>query len=376
MAEQTTQSNRVDAQKLDPNMKLEQTGELGLTWLSPKEQPFRLSGFPWFHQDGVYRRLPLSPGHEIPPAVNQLANSTAGGQIGFRTNSPRLAIRVDLAGKAGMYHMPATGQCGFDIYLGEPGDQQYFGTTRYDHTQLSYEVVLYEFPHAEERHVTLNFPLYQGVKEVIIGIEPGSRLEAPLPYRSNKKVIVYGTSITQGGCATRPGMAYTNILSRRIPLEFVNLGFSGNGRGEPEVARVLTEIANPAMLVLDYEANAVDLELMRRTLPEFIRIYREAHPNVPILVVSKIQYAKERFDPVLLKKRLDMKRMEMETVDMYRRQGDANIHFFDGTALLGTDSYNECTVDGVHPTDLGFLRMADTLTPVFKELLKGELESA
>lgn len=374
MAEQTTQSNRADAQQLDPNMRLEEARELGLEWLSPKEEPFRLSGFPWFRQDGVYRRLPVNPQHPLPPAVDELANCTAGGQIGFRTDSRRLAIRVELAGKAGFYHMPATGQCGFDIYLGEPGDRQYYGTARYDHTKLSYEVVLYEFPQAEVRHVTLNFPLYQGVKDVSIGIEPGSTLEAPLAYRNGKKVIVYGTSITQGGCAARPGMAYTNILSRRIPLEFVNLGFSGNGRGEPEVARVLSDIADPAMLVLDYEANAVSVELLKRTLPEFIRIYREAHPDVPILVVSKIQYAKERFDPALLKIRLDMKQVEMETVDLYRGQGDANIHFFDGTALLGTDNYNECTVDGVHPTDLGFLRMADTLTPVFKELLKGELE--
>ncbi|MEF3304130.1 SGNH/GDSL hydrolase family protein [Paenibacillus sp. GYB003] len=373
MSEQTSSSTSVDAQKLDPNMRLEQSDETGLLWLSPKEAPFRLAGFPWFGQDGAYRRLPLRPKHAIPPAVNQLANSTAGGQIMFQTDSPKLAIRVKLAGKAGMYHMPATGQCGFDLYIGEPGDQQYFGTVRYDHSQLSYEHVFYEYPHRELRHVTLNFPLYQGVQEVQIGIEPGSELKAPLPYRTGKKVVVYGTSITQGGCATRPGMAYTNILSRRIPLEFVNLGFSGNGRGEPEVARVLTEIANPALLVLDYEANAVDVELMRQTLPEFIRIYREAHPDVPILVVSKIQYARERFEPALLQKRLDMKRVEMETVDMYRRQGDANVHFFDGTALLGTDSYNECTVDGVHPTDLGFLRMADTLTPVFKELLKDEL---
>jgi hypothetical protein len=86
--------------------------------------------------------------------------------------------------------MLATGQCGFDIYLGVPGDQQYFGTTAFDRSQLSYEVVLYQFPHAELRHITLNFPLYQGVKEVSIGIVAGSRIEAPLPYRNNKKVIV------------------------------------------------------------------------------------------------------------------------------------------------------------------------------------------
>ncbi|RKN85584.1 SGNH/GDSL hydrolase family protein [Paenibacillus ginsengarvi] len=373
MSEQTIPSGRVDAQKLDPNMKLEQHGELGLQWLSPKEAPLRLSGFPWFSQDGVYRRLPMQPKHTLPRAVDQLANSTAGGQIMFQTDSPKLAIRVKLSGKAGMYHMPATGQCGFDMYLGEQGDQQYFATVRYDHSQTEYECVLYDYKQAELRHVTLNFPLYQGVQEVHVGVVPGSEVKEPLPYRSDKKVVIYGTSITQGGCATRPGMAYTNILSRRLPLEFVNLGFSGNGRGEPEVARVISEIERPALLVLDYEANAVDVELMKRTLPEFIRIYREVHPDVPILVLSKIQFARERFEPELLQKRLDMKMVEMETVDMYRSQGDENIHFFDGTALLGTDSYDECTVDGVHPTDLGFLRMADTLTPVLHELLHREL---
>ncbi|GAA3401838.1 SGNH/GDSL hydrolase family protein [Paenibacillus hodogayensis] len=373
MAEQTTQSNRVDAQKLDPNMKLDQPGRLGLEWLSPKEAPFRLSGFAWFGQDGLYRRLPAKPSHPLPPAVDALANSTAGGQIMFRTDSPKLAIRVELGGKASMYHMPATGQCGFDLYLGEAGDQQYCGTIRYDHTLETYESVLYEYE-AADRHITLNFPLYQGVKNVWIGIEPGYEVQPPLPYKSGKKVVVYGTSITQGGCATRPGMAYTNILSRRIPLEFINLGFSGNGRGESEVAHVVSEIADPALIVLDYEANAVDVEMMERTLPEFIRICREAHPDTPILVVSKIQYARERFDPQLLQRRLDMKRVEMEAVEACRSKGDTNIHFFDGTVLLGTDSYNECTVDGVHPTDLGFLRMADTLEPVFKALLKNELE--
>ncbi|PYI57140.1 SGNH/GDSL hydrolase family protein [Paenibacillus flagellatus] len=372
MAEQT-KSAQVDAQKLDPNMSLTQTEDAGLRWLSPDRPPFRLSGFPWFGQDGLYRRLPSRPKHTLPTAVDQLANSTAGGQIAFRTNSARLSIRVALAGKANMYHMPATGQCGFDIYLGTPGDQQFFGVTRYDHTQQTYEAELFHFPHAEERHVTLNFPLYQGVEEVWIGVDPDADVYEPLPYRSAKKAIVYGTSITQGGCATRPGMAYTNIISRRIPIEFVNLGFSGNGRGEPEVARTIAEIEDPALLVLDYEANAVDTDLMRRTLPEFIRIYREAHPDVPILVLSKIQYARERFEPALLQKRLEMKQIEMDTVESYRSRGDTNVHFFDGGVLLGTDSYDECTVDGVHPTDLGFLRMADTLTPVFRELLKNEL---
>lgn len=369
------QSRAVDAQKLDPNMALANTENVGLQWHTPKEQPFRLSGFAWFAQDGVYRRLPVQPAHEIPPAVDSLANSTAGGQIAFRTDSKRLVVRVVLAGKANMYHMPSTGQCGFDLYIGAPGEQRYCSTTRYNHKESEYEAVLFDYPDmSEERHITLNFPLYQGVKEVSIGLEPGASLLAPLPYRSPKKVVIYGTSITQGGCAARPGMAYSNILSRRIPLEFVNLGFSGNGRGEPEMARVIAEIADPALLVLDYEANSVSVELLTKTLPEFIRIYREVHPNVPILVVSKIRYAREVFDPALLQRRLEMKRVQQGNVERCRSEGDAHIHFFDGEQLLGPDNFEECTVDGVHPTDLGFLRMADTLTPVIRELVRKELE--
>jgi lysophospholipase L1-like esterase len=371
---QGRESASVDAQKLDPNMRLAPQEETDLRWLSPGEAPLRLSGFPWFREERKYRRLPVQPSHPIRPEVDALANSTAGGQIAFRTDSSKLAVRVVLAGKAGMYHMPATGQCGFDLYAGAPGEQlKYVATSRYDHTQTEYEAVLFTFPQRELREVTLNFPLYQGVREVWVGIEPDAEVAAPTPYRSGRKVIVYGTSITQGGCASRPGMAYTNILSRRIPLEFVNLGFSGNGKGEPELARIIAQIEDPALLALDYEAN-VGVDQMRDTLPEFIRIYRETHPHVPILVISRIRYARDRFEPALLQKRLEMRRIESETVEALRRQGDANVHFFDGSELLGSDDWEECTVDGIHPTDLGFLRMADGLAPVFRKLLARELQ--
>ncbi|MFD0713817.1 SGNH/GDSL hydrolase family protein [Paenibacillus sp. GCM10027626] len=375
MPDQPKNPNKTNVSELDPNMALEKNELAGLQWLSPAEKPFRLSGFSWFEQDRIFRRLPVHSEHPIPSGVNVLANHTAGGQLAFQTDSRQLAIRVQLAHKADMYHMPATGQCGFDLYLGKPGEQAYYKTSRFDHTNQAFEVLLYDFPVAEMRHVTLNFPLYQGVNELAIGVDADALIEAPLPYHNDKKVIIYGTSITQGGCASRPGMAYTNILSRRIPLEFINLGFSGNGRGEPEMARIISEIDNPAMLVLDYEANAVSPELLKQTLPEFIRILREAHPIVPILVISKFEFSGEPFEPDLRNKRLEMTRIERETVEQLRGQGDENIHFYDGSQMMGTDDTRfECTVDGVHPTDLGFMRMADKLTPVFRELLQRELD--
>ncbi|WP_168120022.1 SGNH/GDSL hydrolase family protein [Paenibacillus sp. HB172176] len=368
-------STKVNAQQLDPNMKLDESRLQGFVWHSPDEAPLRLSGFAWYPQEGQYRRMPMNPGETLPPAVDQLANCTAGGQISFRTDSPRLAVSVELSAPANMYHMPATGQCGVDVYLGEPGRQRFLSTARFDRQQQSYEVILYELPQGESRHVTLNLPLYQGVKRIMIGIDEGSSLEAPVPYASDKKVVIYGTSITQGGCASRPGMAYPNLLSRRIPLEFINLGFSGNGRGEPEVARTISEIEDPALFVLDYEANAVSVELYEETLPAFIRILREAHPDVPILVVSKIKFAAEFCKRDLLEKRLGMKKIALRTIEQLEKEGARQLHFFDGEQLLGEEDFYECTVDGVHPTDLGFLRMADNLSPALRQLLQPHLDN-
>jgi lysophospholipase L1-like esterase len=339
-----------------------------LKWHSPKSAPFHLAGFAWFGAEGIYRRLPSKPAYPLPPAVDSLANSTAGGQIRFQTDSTRLSVKVRLRGLANMNHMPATGQCGFDCYLGPQGRQRYCNTTKYDHKQQSYECLLFTLPPSGMRNVTLNFPLYQGVEEVLVGLDEKAAIAPPPPYQSAGKVVVYGTSITQGGCAARAGMAYTNILSRRIPLEFINLGFSGSGRGEPEVAKVIATIANPALFVLDYEANCVSLELLQKTFPEFIRILREAHPKVPILAVTRIRPASECHDEAPLKARLARRDFQKKTVQALQKKGDRLIFFKDGSNMLGED-FDECTVDGSHPTDLGFVRMADALTPVIRKIL-------
>jgi lysophospholipase L1-like esterase len=341
-----------------------------LRWHSPKETPFHVAGFGWFAQDKVYRRMPLEPPAALPSAVDGLAWSTAGGQIRFQTDSGRLVVRVRLAGLANMVHMPATGQCGFDCYIGPHGRLRYQATTTYDLKKQEYEVRLFTLPPGRMRNIVLNFPLYQGVQEVLVGLDPDARVLPPPPYDSLRRVVIYGTSITQGGCASRPGMAYTNILSRRFNLEFINLGFSGNGKGEPEVARAIATIEAPACFVLDYEANAGDVATLERTMPTFIRILREAHPDVPILVLSKIRYASETQDPKAADRRLACRDCQRGIVEEFRQGGDRLVFFHDGSDLLGED-WEECTVDGVHPTDLGFLRMANGLAPVLEKVLAG-----
>jgi len=355
-------------EQLDPNMRLAGPDGKEWQWVEPLNSLARVAGFPWLNHDRIYRRLPQHPKWSLRPAVDSLANCTAGGQLHFATNSPRLAVRVKLAAPASMYHMPSTGQCGFDCYLGEPGKQRYLATTRYDHKLTEYESTLFDSEDASNKVVTLNFPLYQGVKEVLIGLEPGASLSEPPAYENQGKVIFYGTSITQGGCAARPGMAFTNILSRRINREFINLGFSGNGKGEPELAHLITEITDPACYILDYDANVASVQDMQETLPQFISILRESFPETPILVISRVPTAREYYDTAAREKRLGKLQVQRNTVQQLQSAGDANISFLSGEELMG-DSYLESTVDGSHPTDLGFWLFANALEPEIKKLL-------
>ncbi|WP_230200215.1 SGNH/GDSL hydrolase family protein [Bacillus niameyensis] len=363
------EQTQINVEKLDKNMGIKEIQDNKMVWYDPKESPFQINGFAWLQEEKIYRRLPKQPKYEIPEQVDILANCTAGGQIRFQTNAVKLAIKVKLQGKANMNHMPATGQCGFDCYIGEPGKQQFCSVTKYDHTQDHFEVALFERNENDLINVTLHFPLYQGVEEVWIGMNHQASIQAPPEYDNDKKLIFYGTSILQGGCASRPGMAYTNILSRRINQEFINLGFSGNGKGEANLARLISEINDPACLVLDYEPNCVSTQLYKETLPKFIEIYREVHPEVPILVISKFPYSQEIVNHDLYRERMDRLEFQKQLIQKSQESGDEKIYFYEGTHLLGSH-WDEKTVDGVHPTDLGFMSMADQLTSVIEKILQ------
>lgn len=362
-----TSNQKMQPNKLDSNMVIKQLhGEW--KWHSPLSAPFRVLGFPWLQREGVYRRLPLHPQEELPAAVDKLANCTAGGQIRFRTNARRVAIRVQLGGVPSMDHMPATGQNGFDAYIGEPGRERYAGTTRMKLNSDSYVCILFDGAAGDKlQTVTLYFPLYQSVVEVAVGLPPEAITEYDPSYENSGRLVFYGTSITQGGCAGRPGLAYTHQLGRRLKREVVNLGFSGNGKGEPELARIIRELDRVDAFVIDYEANC-STDRYCATLEPFIRLYREKQPEVPILVLSRIPYAREHYDQAKQQERLFKRDFANQVVELLKAEGDAYIFFGDGSKLLGR-RYDECTVDGVHPNDLGFTRMANGIYPLLQKIL-------
>lgn len=357
------------AQKYDAAMRGESRKDEGLVWYSPKEEPFHLAGLAWFAADGAYYRMPKKPKRPLPEAVVALAAYTAGVQARFQTDSARISIRVTEPHVPVAYHIAATCQRGFDCYAGAPGAQFYSRTARFDPAQFSYESPLFGSAGPGLRNFTINFPPYGGVTELSIGLDAGSRVLAPPPYAIDRPVVAYGTSITMGGCASRPGIAWTNILGRRLNIEVVNLGFSGSGKGEPEVAETIAEIPDPACFILDYEANAGGLERLRQTLPAFISILRERHRATPILVVSGLACSPERFIEKEFQGRIERRDFQRGVVEGLRSAGDKHIFFQDGGELLGKHS-DECTVDGQHPTDLGFMQIANGLEPTLRGILR------
>ena len=354
------------AQKSDPAMALKEPKADDVVWFDVRETPFDLVGFEWIKQDSVFRRLPLNPDWKIPVAVDQLANQTAGGQVRFQTNSKSIFLKVALAERSGMYHMPATGQSGFDLYIKEKGKHRYLKTTRFPHDTLQYQQKFKVGETNKMQNLTLNFPLYNGVKSVFIGVEKNSMLKKAESFTGSGKIVIYGTSITQGGCVSRPGMAYSNILSRKLDTEFVNLGFSGNGKGEPELAKIINQISDMSLIILDYEANAN--ETIQKTIRPFVNVLREKHPKTPILIMSKTRYASAIDGSDMYKTLMSNRDFQKNLVIDKKNKGDNNIYFLDGSTVLGEDYY-ECTVDGAHPSDLGSYRIAQALLKKIKEIL-------
>ena len=258
--------------------------------------------------------------------------------------------------------MPETGIKGVDLYFRNKDNWQYLNTGRPKGKLNEYTLV--ENMTLEEREYKVYLPLYDGVKNIEIGIDSSSFIIVP-DRNLEKPIIFYGTSITQGGCASRPGMAHTNIINRKLDRDILNFGFSGNGRMEEPIAKLISEF-DAKIYVIECMPNMIFPEsITKRTIP-LIDTIREKNPNTPIILVDLF---KATFS-VLNNKVLEWgKGMDNALKIEYQKMidnGYNNLFYFETLNALGDDQ--EGTVDGVHFTDVGFIRYADFLIENFKEL--------
>lgn len=331
--------------------------------------------------DGYYTRLPASVQNSIRKAVWDLGQNSSGIAVRFRSDSKCIGAKWKLLNNFSMAHMAATGIRGLDLYaLGEDNEWHFAGTAQ-PNGKESRNVFIRKMD-GRMREYLMYLPLYDGVISLEIGIDSTASLLMPenpdlLPLSAENPaegaILIYGTSVTQGGCATRPGMSFTSILERWLHRQTINLGFSGNGRMDKIMADEIAKVP-ASVYVIDCLANC-DYDIVRDSTEYFIRTIAEANPQTPILMLSNYCYPYHWLDAQFREDAAKENALWKEFCDKLRKEGYKNIKYIDlysecnmKRSAIGPD--HEGTVDGVHMTDLGFLRYAETLLPYLEKALK------
>jgi len=369
-----------DITQIDENFRLSEIKAEDLKYYNVLEEPFSLHGLYRPRELGKFTRMPDSfrENPAICEGVRELIPNTAGGRIRFATDSPYVAVLVELDAVIVMGHMAASAHSGMDFHVCKRGGHDYNfkkvcmpvsfsrDEDRFYKGFLRFE----DYDGYQEHEVMLHMPLYNSVRSVYVGIKEGCQVFAPAPYRVEKPVYFYGASITQGGCASRPGNNYPNFLSRWLNCDFVNLGFSGSAAGEPEMAEYLAK-QDASAIVLDLDMRLRDPEVFRNTFEPFYRKLRSINKDVPIIAMSFPKYPKIHH-PVTSAYRdhVISNRIILETCVKAWNEGDEHLYYLDGETVYGERDQEACTVDYSHPNDLGFYRMAQALLPLVKRAIQ------
>jgi lysophospholipase L1-like esterase len=331
-----------------------------------KATDFELIGKGFTDTQNPFGRLPLSIKERTRPPVWSLSKNCSGLAIRFRTNSTVIAAKWEVTGDVVMNHFAPSGIKGLDLYGLKNGKWQFVNSARPAGKKTT--AVIIDHMAGELMEYLLYLPLYDGLANLEIGVQPSAVIGNPEinTPKKEKPVVFYGTSITQGGCASRAGMAYPNQLSRMLDRQIVNLGFSGNGQLDPEIAEFMAEI-DASCFVMDCLPN-VSIAQMKEKYARFVEIIREKKPYVPILMVETILFPHMYYDQTVYSLLQEKNATLQKIFAEQKKRHDRNIYYVKGDRLIGNDS--EGTVDGVHLTDLGFLRMSQNLYPVIHKLIK------
>ena len=323
-----------------------------------------LEGKGWNETKDPYDRLPRQAEGKVSDAVWKLGQHSAGLSVRFITDSPRMSARWTLRNPGlALPHMPASGVSGLDLYAKINGRWRWLGLGRPDKSPTNTQVLTSNLPPGEREYM-LYLPLYNGVQSVEIGVLEGTHLRRSRP-KTQKPVVFYGTSIVQGASASRPGMTYPSILGRKLDYPVVNLGFSGNGKMEIEMANLLATL-DPAIYVIDCLPNLEAPDVLERT-QRLVRILRAAHPRTPVILVENIIYQDGMLEQLKRKRYTEKNAALRIAFRQLLKGGVRDLYYLSAESLLGSDG--EATVDGTHPNDLGFSRMATAFEPILRRLL-------
>ena len=301
-------------------------------------------------------RMPEKIAEQVNDGVHNYSIYGAGGRVRFTTDSSFVALKVEY----GPGSIPTVNNhCvsyGFDLYREENGEEVFAAAARpvagFDRKLGEYKMVTRN--KGQKVAYTLNFPVFTSVKSLLIGVEKGTSLTPGRPYRNENPVVYYGSSITHGAAAGRPGNTYESFISQQYNLDYVNLGFSGSARGEQVMARYIAGLPM-SVFVCDYDHNAPSLEHLQNTHYAFYETIREKRPDLPYIMVSR---PTSRMN---LDVGMPRRQVILENYQRARAAGDMKVFFVDGATLFDGPFAASCTSDGIHPNDLGFFRMSQKI---------------
>lgn len=353
-----------DISKIDKNFAGEEIKCDGLKIYNIREPLFQIYGLYQPYEKEGFKRMPHNEAAKMNSNIKTLYTHTSGGRLRFCTDSTRIFLRSVLPTITKFDHMPKTGVSCFDLYV----DGEYMNTFRHGmlnglgqeaKSENAYDSNL-TIKEKKMHDILIHFPLYNPVEDVFIGLDTNAVIMPAKEYTYIKPIVFYGSSITQGACASHPGNAYFNILSRRLDTDIVNLGFSSGCLGEESMAEYLSNL-DMSILVCDYDHNAPTVEHLRKTHETTFKTIRKKQPNLPVIMIT----AADRSYGIP-----ERREVIYQTYINAVNRGDENVYFIDGSTIYTPVGRDLCTVDHIHPNDIGFLMMANAVEPVIRSIIK------
>ena len=339
-----------------------------LTTIAQKEnfdyydfREFGIEGLPWYDRENKLYRMPEELLEKFNENMNEIARCPSGGLIRFKTDTSKMALFCTYSFKSEHETLTQCADAGFDLYMCSDSGYEFAGNFRPDFGEdfLNVERPIPSTGKMEE--YILYFPLYSHIDELKIGVQKGMHIQKTEP-KIQKKILFYGSSVTNGSTACRPGLTYPAVLCRRLGAEMINLGYSGNCKGEGFLAREMGALDFDAF-VMEYDHNEADPKILAEKHENFFKIIRNSKADIPIVIMSRPDFFHTSSDRTLA-----FKEVVYTTYRNAVDSGDGNVYFADGRSIFPDEGRSDFSSDRIHPNDMGLYTIANVLYDIFNKL--------